>query len=338
MRNLEELRTHLKLPQQQPAQQQSAQLLPQQQPAQEQLANIISLVADIGNGNDEQKETAARALGKLALDDAKNSVAIREANGVPPLVTLLSKGTKGQKECAVRALRWLALDATNSVAIGQAGGIEPLVALVSEGSKDQKEKAVDALRDLAKDTTNKAIIIDTLPADLVVARLTVPEIKFLLKCFDQTVGGKRDVLVERLRQQIEKHQNGLGQTQPTPEDCIAQMGRQPDEVQLAAAKAKEDACRKAAESAAAKAAQEAAATTQLVIVQGPAVTSAQTSSEHAKLLRAMAPDLQQVSHFSCTLCFTVLCETANSRILSATRDRQELDRFLPDPLFVNTCW
>ena len=129
-------------------------------------------------------------------------------------MVLLSKGKKGQKECAALALWKLALDATNSVAIGQARGIVPLVALLSKGSKDQRKTAihaVGALRELAKDTTNKAIIIDALPVDLDVAQLTVPSIKLLLKCFYQTAGkDNKDVLVDRLRQQIEKHQNGLG--------------------------------------------------------------------------------------------------------------------------------
>ena len=60
-------------------------------------------------------------------------------------------------------------------------------------------------------------------------------------------------------------------------------------------------------------------------VTSGAVTSAQ-SRQQEELFRTMRPELQQVSHFNCTLCFTVLCKTANSRRLSATRDRQELDR------------
>ena len=71
-------------------------------------------------GTDDQKVTAANALGILARDDG-NRVAIAQAGGVPPLIALVEGGTDDQKERAAEALVNLAVDDGNSVAIAQAG-------------------------------------------------------------------------------------------------------------------------------------------------------------------------------------------------------------------------
>ena len=144
------------------------------------------------------------------------------ADRVPQYVQQLKSGTDGQKEIAANALGNLAANAKNRVAIGQAAGVIPaLVALVSNGTCTQKEQAAQALRNLTcNNAENTVAIIDfflsghchKVAIGRGVAKLFVPEIKALLMCFGLSVGGKKAVLVEGLRPQIEKHQNALSQT------------------------------------------------------------------------------------------------------------------------------
>ena len=119
--------------------------------------DITELVAMVRNENDEEEQTAARALWNLAAN-ADNKIAIAQAGGIPPLVALVRDGTAAQKANAARALAKLALNAENKTAISEAGGIPPLVALVRDGNDEQKRIAAGALGNLAHSAANKIAI------------------------------------------------------------------------------------------------------------------------------------------------------------------------------------
>ena len=85
----------------------------------------------------EHKATAARAayaLLSLTSGHATSRAAVREADGIPPLVALLAGGEgSAAAEYSAGALASLAADTTNQIAVREAGGIPPLVALLAAG-------------------------------------------------------------------------------------------------------------------------------------------------------------------------------------------------------------
>ena len=83
------------------------------------VAAIVELLR--AGGTEAQKEEAAVALAKIALNNADNKVAIARAGGIEPLVALARGGTEKQKEHAADALWMLALNDDNQVAIARAG-------------------------------------------------------------------------------------------------------------------------------------------------------------------------------------------------------------------------
>ena len=86
------------------------------------------------------------------------AIAIAQAGGIPPLVSLARDGTEGQREQAARALGALAHNDNNAVSIAHAGGIPPLVSLARGGTERQREDAAYALCNLAVNDNNKVSI------------------------------------------------------------------------------------------------------------------------------------------------------------------------------------
>ena len=74
------------------------------------------------------------------------------------VVTLVQRGTVGQKEYAVGTLGNLATNAENQVFIAQAGAIAPLVTLVQCVSAGLKDHGAGALLNLAVNAENKVLI------------------------------------------------------------------------------------------------------------------------------------------------------------------------------------
>ena len=120
-------------------------------------SRIPSLVAEVSDGTERQKISAAVALWSLAAN-ADNKIAIAQAGGIPPLVALVRDGTDDQKKYAAWMLERLAGYDDNRILIAKAGGIPPLVALVRDGTDDQKKYAAVALWSLAANADNKIAI------------------------------------------------------------------------------------------------------------------------------------------------------------------------------------
>ena len=86
-------------------------------------------------------------------------LAIAEAGGIMPLVTLLSNGTTQARENAAGALWHLALEEANQGAIAKCNGISPLVTVLDDGTERAHKHAADALARLAvKNPDNQAQI------------------------------------------------------------------------------------------------------------------------------------------------------------------------------------
>jgi vacuolar protein 8 len=99
---------------------------------------IPPLVEVLRAGSAKAKEQAARALSRLAYNDACE-VLIAEAGGIAPLVELLRDGSVEAKFWVARALGHLASNnAANKVLIAEAGGIPPLVELLRDGSTEAR--------------------------------------------------------------------------------------------------------------------------------------------------------------------------------------------------------
>ena len=96
---------------------------------------------------------AAAALRNLTHNNPQNQDAIRDANGVVPLIGLLSQGAvSGAASRAADALGGLARNThrANQIAIREAGGIEQLVSLLrAEPIGEAATKAAGALKHLA---------------------------------------------------------------------------------------------------------------------------------------------------------------------------------------------
>ena len=96
---------------------------------------------------------AAAALRNLTHNNTQNQDAIRDANGVVPLIGLLAQGASSNAASrAADALGGLARNThrANQIAIREAGGIEQLVALLSaEPIGEAATKAAGALKHLA---------------------------------------------------------------------------------------------------------------------------------------------------------------------------------------------
>ena len=76
-------------------------------------------------------------------------IAIAEAGGIMPLVTLLTTGTTQARENAAGALWHLALEESNQSAIAKCNGISPLVTILDDGTEQAHKHAADALARLA---------------------------------------------------------------------------------------------------------------------------------------------------------------------------------------------
>jgi hypothetical protein len=109
---------------------------------------------------EQVRSGSADAAGALAdMCDNESRVAIARADGIEPLVALLTAPDPAAGAEAARALRSLAFNAENKVSIAQAGAIAPLVTLVKSGTDGQKEQAAGALRNLAvKNAENQGSI------------------------------------------------------------------------------------------------------------------------------------------------------------------------------------
>ena len=118
---------------------------------------LPALVAALGASDAVMTEAAARALAKLAFNEA-TEVAIAKAGGIAPLVEVVRLGRDSAKKAAVVALRSLSIKDANKVAIAEAGAIAPLIELLRGSSASVKEDAAGALRNLANNDANAAEI------------------------------------------------------------------------------------------------------------------------------------------------------------------------------------
>ena len=123
------------------------------------------IVALLGEGGDEGKQSSAAALARLAAGEQAACAAIAEAGAIPPLIALLGgdHGEGAQREGA-HALFALADHAPNRVAITEAGGIGPLVVLLGERSMrgPTSDHAEAALVRLSFEQANRVRIIQKL--------------------------------------------------------------------------------------------------------------------------------------------------------------------------------
>jgi len=112
--------------------------------------SVDYMVALLQCGNEREKEIAACAFHRLAINKLNRSL-IAQRGGITPLLDLVQNGTDLQKNQAVAALAALAVkNNNNKVLIAQAGGVTPLLYLTRKGTDKQKSLAVRALYCLAK--------------------------------------------------------------------------------------------------------------------------------------------------------------------------------------------
>ena len=105
-------------------------------------------------GNDMRKQHACLAIRNLAVKSkAKRMIAV--ANGIDPLIHLLSTGTRRCQLDAVAALGNLATTSQNRTLIGNKNGIYPLVNLLKdEEYNDLRPKICSALKFLSHNMKN----------------------------------------------------------------------------------------------------------------------------------------------------------------------------------------
>jgi len=120
-------------------------------------AGAIAPLVDIlqGGCGDDAQEEAAGALFALA-EEVGNRVAITEAGGIGPLVTLLGSDNSMSRQHAKGVLVRLSIESANRASI-----IKKLVAMLSEDSPQAQEQAAAALANLASETSeNRISIVD----------------------------------------------------------------------------------------------------------------------------------------------------------------------------------
>ena len=112
-------------------------------------------------------ENATKALWHLAQSE-ENQSAIPDADGIKPLVALLTKGSLITQQFSAAALEALAKEhIDNQRAIHRTGAIQPLVTLLGSESKETQEHAVSALLYLsANDESARNAVIGHLVAVL----------------------------------------------------------------------------------------------------------------------------------------------------------------------------
>ncbi|MBP6919002.1 MAG: HEAT repeat domain-containing protein [Legionellaceae bacterium] len=106
-----------------------------------------------------------------------NGDAIREAQGIPPLIALLVDSDKEVRLAAARALNDLAHNDTNKDAIRKAQGIPPLIALLTDGVV--RQRTAEALWHLALNATNQDAIrkAQGIPPLIALLRCDCPHVK-----------------------------------------------------------------------------------------------------------------------------------------------------------------
>lgn len=120
---------------------------------------IAELVALCKTGSEAAKGYAAAVVSELARDATEDRLAaISAANGIPPLITLVSTGNLIAKERAANALWHLTVSKANCDAIAKAGGIPSLAQLLDDGPSASHEHAIGTLTRLAESQTSQTII------------------------------------------------------------------------------------------------------------------------------------------------------------------------------------
>ncbi|KAJ4459498.1 putative vacuolar protein 8 [Paratrimastix pyriformis] len=120
--------------------------------------------------NEAVQENAAGALWNCAVD-ATNKTAIRELDGLPPLIALLRSTNEAVLENASGALWNCAAVGENRVALRKLGGLEPLVALLRSPNESVQENAAGAIRNCAINDQNKVAIRELGGLEVVVSLL-----------------------------------------------------------------------------------------------------------------------------------------------------------------------
>ena len=105
-----------------------------------------------------QKEMC-NAIWSMAHENPDNQAAIAKANGIPPLIALLSGHPEVHREAA-GALWSLAANKDNQLLIAREGGIAPFVTLLKEGSLGAQETAAGSMYALAEADENRISIAD----------------------------------------------------------------------------------------------------------------------------------------------------------------------------------
>ena len=116
-------------------------------------SQIEERVAAIRNG----RADAATALADMKTDAGRK--AIIAANGIPPLIQMITDGPPASKTEAARALMSIMAIGEGQVAVARAGGIAPLVELATTGTVAAKEQAAGALRNLSITADNRVPLV-----------------------------------------------------------------------------------------------------------------------------------------------------------------------------------
>ena len=114
---------------------------------------IAKNIAELSSPIMFNRRNAADALWTLAYNNPSNKIAIRKAQGIGPLVSLLNDADDETVQNAARALGCLAYDSNNQNAIREAQAIVPLVRLLKHDNSLTRGKAAGVLSDLAFDNS-----------------------------------------------------------------------------------------------------------------------------------------------------------------------------------------
>jgi hypothetical protein len=102
----------------------------------------------LSGGSEGAKETAAGALGNLALDSRGRALLVH-AGGIPELLALLGpSATPGAREAAAGAVENCSFDDIICRKLVEAGAVELLVDMMHGDGDGQREAAAAALRGL----------------------------------------------------------------------------------------------------------------------------------------------------------------------------------------------
>jgi len=122
---------------------------------------ILLKLASASGAPDEMCAHVARTISLIAKGNKMHGIAVSKLGALPMLVGFMKDASSAACECAVFALRYLALcSSENQLAVGRAGAVLPLVHLLQTSTPEVRGYCAGALATLAEGCPeNQAVIV-----------------------------------------------------------------------------------------------------------------------------------------------------------------------------------